>query len=113
MDHHHRSRRTAVPHVPSPLDPFLRDFLGWVVAHDGGLNPTQGLKAIAEEFDWQPAFAEVLFTAARSRGLVQSVPLRGSRGKVTWQISARGTNWLDVETKHAEQRTQPGATAST
>jgi len=90
-----RSRRTATPHVSSPLDPFLRLFLGWVIDQNGGLNPSQGLNAIAEEFDWQAAFAEVLFTAARSRGLLQPVPTRGSRSKVTWQITPRGTDWLE------------------
>src|SRR4051794_13393582 len=89
-----RSRRTAAPQVPSPLDPFLRAFLGWIIDQNGGLNPTQGLKTIAEEFDWQPAFVEVLFTAARSRGLLQPVPTRGSRSKLTWQVSPRGSEWL-------------------
>jgi hypothetical protein len=95
-----RRRRSPAPHVPSPLDPFLRDFLGWIVGRDGGLNPTQGLSLIAEEFDWQPAFAEVLFTAARSRGFLQPVSGRGRRGKVTWQLSARGTYWLEAATTH-------------
>jgi hypothetical protein len=91
-----RSRRTAAPHVPSPLDPFLRTFLVWIAGQNGGLNPTGGLKAIAEEFEWQPSFVEVLFTAARSRGLVQPVPTRGNRSKTTWQVSPRGTDWLAI-----------------
>ena len=91
-----RSRRHPAPHVASPLDPFLRSFLGWIAAQNGGLNPTQGLKAVAEEFDWQPAFVEVLFTAARSRGLVQPVPARGSRSKIAWQVSPRGAEWLAI-----------------
>ena len=91
-----RRHRSPTTHIPSPLDPFLRDLLGWIARHDGELNPTQGLTAIAEEFDWQPSFAEVLFTAARSRGLLQPVQPRGSRGKIAWQLSPRGTHWLDA-----------------
>jgi hypothetical protein len=84
--------------VPSPLDPFLVDFLAWIVAHGGNFNPSPGLSAIAEERDWQPAFAEVLFTAARSRGLVHPVTTRAGRGKAAWQISPRGTHWLESAT---------------
>jgi hypothetical protein len=91
-----RTRRPPAPYVPSPLDPFLREFLGWIASNDGGLNPPQGLTAIAEEFDWQPSFVEVLFTAARSRGLLQPVQTRGSRGKVTWHLSGRGGQWLEA-----------------
>jgi hypothetical protein len=89
-----RSRRADTPHVASPLDPFLRIFLSWIVDQNGGLNPAHGLKAIAEECDWQPSFVEVLFTAARSRGLLQPVPTRGSRSRLTWQLSSRGADWL-------------------
>jgi hypothetical protein len=90
-----RSRRTATSNIPSPLDPFLRTFLGWVSDRNGGFNPTQELPAIAEELDWQPAFVEVLFTAARSRGLLHPVSTRGSRSKVIWHISPRGAEWLE------------------
>jgi hypothetical protein len=95
-----RPRRSPPPHVPSPLDPFLRDLLGWIASRDGGLNPTLDVVVIAEEFDWQPSFVEVLFTAARSRGLLQPSPARGGRGKVTWLLSARGAHWLEASVGH-------------
>jgi hypothetical protein len=95
-EHVPRARRTTTHNIPSPLDPFLRRFLGWVSAHDGGLNPTRELQVIAEEFDWQPSFVEVLFTAARSRGLLHPVPTRGSRSKIDWRVTPQGTEWLET-----------------
>lgn len=102
-----RPRRRTIHHVPSPLDPFLRHFLIWVGERADGFNPTLGLKAIAEEFDWQPAFAEVIFTSARSRGLVQPRQLRGTRGKINWSLSPRGLEWLNNHAPRAEHVNGP------
>jgi hypothetical protein len=99
-DHRLRSRRETVPQAPSPLDPFLRRFLNWVVDQPQGLNPPRDLQTISEALDWQPSFVEVLFTAARSRGLLKPMPARGSRAKMTWQVSDRGAYWLGSNHHH-------------
>jgi hypothetical protein len=93
-DQRPRTQRETVPQAPSPLDPFLLPFLDWVVKQQDGLNPPRDLRTISEVLDWQPSFAEVLFTAARSRGLLKPLPARGNRAKMTWQVSDRGAHWL-------------------
>jgi hypothetical protein len=107
-----KRRRAPSHHVPSPLDPFLREFLAWIAALDGGLNPTQGIRSAAEEFDWQPAFVEVLFTAARSRGLVQPVVGKGTRGRAAWQLSARGAAMIENRGQAAPPVTAAGSDAT-
>jgi hypothetical protein len=105
-----KRRRASSHQVPSPLDPFLRRFLVWIATLDGGLHPAQGLRAAAEEFDWQPDFVEVLFTAARSRGLVQPVFGKGARGRSAWQVSARGAAMIE---ERAEPVLSPAVAAGT
>jgi hypothetical protein len=93
-DHQYRSRREVVPQAPSPLDPFLRTFLSWVTQQPQGLTPPRDLRTVSELLDWQPSFVEVLFTAARSRGLLKPIYARGGRNKITWHVSDRGDHWL-------------------
>ena len=101
IDQRPRARRAQAPQVPSPLDPFLRDFLHWVDGQPDGLVPPRGIRTLAETLDWQPSFAEVLFTAARSRGLLHPVQGRGGRAKVSWRLSARGKSWFDSPSEPA------------
>lgn len=73
----------------------MRDFLHWIAAKTDGLSPPSDLQRLSDVLDWQPSFTEVLFTAARSRGLLSPVPVRGGKNRLAWQLSARGTHWLN------------------
>lgn len=89
------TNQPATTPPPSPLDGFLEAFLRQIRDLPDGYAPVSSARAIAASFDWPPAFAEALFTSARGRGLLEPYRARGARGRVRWQVSARGRKWLE------------------
>ena len=79
---------------PSPLDPFLGEFLRRVMDLTDGYAPLSHGRAIAAALDWPPAFVEALFTSARTRGLLEPLRTRSTRGRSRWRVSARGRAWV-------------------
>ncbi len=85
-------RHRATPDVPSPLDAFLCDFLGWLANREHGISPSRDLHLVAETFGWPAPFVEALITSASARLLITQDDSR--RGRVTWRLSERGRAWL-------------------
>lgn len=81
---------------PSPFDPFLGDFLAQLRLLPEGYTPVAGRDSVASALEWPPAFVEAVFTSARARGYVEPSWTRGSRGRSRWQVSSKGTDWLNT-----------------
>jgi len=78
---------------PSPLDPFLGDFLREVGRLERGYAPASQAPGIASNLGCPVPFVETLFISARARGLVSVSFERGSRNR--WRVSPRGLDWLE------------------
>jgi hypothetical protein len=78
----------------SPLDPFLVQLLERIASNADRLNPTRGHVELARLTGFNPSFVEALIVSARTRGLLQTVHVQGSRGRVAFQLSSRGRAWL-------------------
>jgi hypothetical protein len=98
IEHPARGHRATTTQLDSPLDPYLEPLLRWIAKHDSGFNPSRSVKDAATRFDWPAPFVEVLFTAARVRGLLEPFYLAGNRGKISWRISNRGASWAASRT---------------
>lgn len=72
----------------SPLDPYLARFLQAVRESGDGVQPGAGSRAIVESLDLPAAFVDVLFTSARTRGLLK--PQYGRGNKIRWDVSRSG-----------------------
>jgi hypothetical protein len=82
------------PAPASPFDPYVRPFLAELGRLPEGYAPVAGRDAVAAALDWEPAFAEAVFTSARARGLVEPVWGRGPRNRNRWRVSRKGRRWL-------------------
>jgi hypothetical protein len=78
----------------SPLDPFLVQLLNGIASNADRLNPTRGHVELARLTGLNPSFIEALIVSARTRGLLQTIHVTGSRGRVAFQVSSRGRAWL-------------------
>lgn len=78
----------------SPFDPYLVAFLAYVQRHGSSFSPgsSRSLARAAETLDLPPAFIEALFASAGGRGLVR--PGRGRHGRMQWELSRRGQEFL-------------------
>ncbi len=73
---------------PSPLDPFLVQFLAMVDASETGFQPGPESDVLASRLDIPRAFVDALFTSARTRGLIK--PMYGRGNKIRWAVSPIG-----------------------
>jgi hypothetical protein len=78
----------------SPFDPFLARFLTEIANLPEGLHPLRGHLELAQVTGFDPTFAEALIVSARTRGLLQPVQSKGSRGRIALRVSSRGEAWL-------------------
>ncbi|MEJ7900532.1 MAG: hypothetical protein WKF63_01730 [Thermomicrobiales bacterium] len=77
---------------PSPLDPFLVQFLAMVDASEAGFLPGPASATLATRMGTQRAFVDALFTSARTRGLIK--PLYGRGSKIRWAVSTLGEAFM-------------------
>ena len=90
------SSPSANAQPPSPLDDFLARFLRCLTQLPDGFSPIADASQVANECALVPAFVEALFVSARTRGLIEPFRARGAKGRYRWQVSRRGSNWLDA-----------------
>ncbi len=74
--------------LPSPLDPYLAQFLAMVDATEAGFQPGPESANLASRMDIPREFVDALFTSARARGLIK--PMYGRGNKVRWAVSPVG-----------------------
>jgi hypothetical protein len=88
-------RRPFQQQAPSPLDGHIHTFLDHLDSLPAGFAPstTADVAAAAEACGVAEPFIEVLYTSARTRGLIEPFQPRGSRGRNRWRVSARGKHW--------------------
>ncbi|MBA3378023.1 MAG: hypothetical protein H0T93_04000 [Chloroflexia bacterium] len=84
------------PRSPSPLDPFLVQFLAIVDASEDGFQPGPASANLASRMGTQRAFVDALFTSARTRGLIK--PMYGRGSKIWWTVSPVGEAFLRDQT---------------
>src|SRR5687767_15822315 len=80
----------------SPLDDFLAQFLRCLNQLPNGFSPIADAPRVATDCALVPAFVETLFVSARTRGLIEPFRVRGAKGRYRWQVSRRGSNWLNA-----------------
>src|SRR5688500_18828898 len=90
------SAPSATDQPPSPLDDFLARFLRCLNRFPNGYSPIADAPRVADDCAIVPAFAEALFVSARTRGLIEPFRARGAKGRYRWQVSRRGSSWLDA-----------------
>lgn len=78
----------------APLDPFVIDFLEYLVAHPAGFAPTGDGATVAAALEWSAPFVQVVFVSSRARRLVAPAPRIGRRGPTRWAITEHGRRWL-------------------
>jgi len=85
--------RPYEPQAPSPLDLHLRSFLEHLTTLPGGFAPATDGASLATACGVPAPFVDVLFTSAKTRGLIEPFQPRGARGRYRWRVSARGERW--------------------
>lgn len=86
------SVRPDWPPLPSPLDPFLRDLLTFVVSHDGQVPHTVFLRERPSGEPWPAGFLDVMLTSARARNFLRT--MRGAGQTRHHSITETGRRWL-------------------
>lgn len=77
---------------PSPLDPFLVQFLAIIERSESGFQPGPESIRMASRMDLPRPFIDALFTSARIRGLIK--PMYGRGNKIRWAVSAVGQEFM-------------------
>ncbi len=100
--------RSSHVQPPSPLDPFLAQFLRCLHDLPEGFSPIADAERVADACAVDPAFVEALFVSARTRGLIEPFRSKGARGRYRWKVSRRGEHWLALrDGRHATAPSTP------
>jgi hypothetical protein len=95
------------PPLPSPLDPFLRQLIGFVAERDGSVPHTVFLRDRPDGGSWPGGFLEVLLTSARARNFLRT--MRGAGQTRHHLITETGRRWLSETGEPAAEHPAGGA----
>ena len=90
------------PPLPSPLDPFLRQLLGFIDDRDGHVSHTVFLRERPDGGTWPAGFLEVILTSGRARNFLRT--MRGTGQTRHHSLTETGRRWLSDA---AESPTEP------
>jgi hypothetical protein len=85
---------------PSPLDPFLAEFLAGIASLPNGYRHSTDKLELMRRFGWNDAFIDALYTSARMRRFFDLLSGSSSRGAPRLQLSQRARLFLESQSIH-------------
>jgi len=83
---------------PSPLDPFLAEFLAGIASFPNGYRHSPDRLELMRRFGWNDAFIDAIYTSAQKRRFFDLYT--SGRGAPRLQLSKRALQFLESQTIH-------------
>jgi hypothetical protein len=83
---------------PSPLDPFLGEFLAGVASFSNGYRHSTDKHELMRRTGWNDAFIDAIYTSARKRRFFDLYMGGAGRGAPRLQLSKRAIQFLESQT---------------
>jgi hypothetical protein len=84
--------------LPSPLDPFLAEFLAGIASSPNGYRHSTDKLELMRRFDWNDAFIDAIYTSAQKRRFFDLYTGGSGRGAPRLQLSKRAIQFLESRT---------------
>ena len=85
---------------PSPLDPFLAEFLAGIATFPNGYRHSTDKLELTRRFAWNDAFVDALYTSAQKRRFFDLFMGNSGRGAPRLQLSNRARQFLESQSIH-------------
>lgn len=82
---------------PSPLDPFLAEFLAGVASFPNGYRHSTDRLELVRRFGWNDAFIDAIYTSAQKRRFFDLYMGGAGRGAPRLQLSKRAIQFLESQ----------------
>jgi len=82
---------------PSPLDPFLAEFLAEVASFPNGYRHSTDRLELMRRFGWNDAFIDAIYTSAQKRRFFDLYNSGSGRGAPRLQLSKRAMQFLESQ----------------
>jgi hypothetical protein len=83
---------------PSPLDPFLAEFLAGIATFPNGYRHSTDKLELLRRFGWNDAFIDAIYTSAQKRRFFDLHTGSSGRGAPRLQLSKRAKQFLESQT---------------
>ena len=85
---------------PSPLDPFLAEFLAGIASLPNGYRHSTDRLELIRRFGWNDSFIDAIYTSAKKRRFFDLYSGGAGRGAPRLQLSKRALQFLESQIIH-------------